>query len=38
MRPGASPLDASEAARRFHTHRASLRARRLNNRPPGRAV
>jgi len=28
-------LDASEALRRFHAHRASLRARRLNLRPPG---
>jgi len=28
-------LDTREALRRFHVWRASLRARRLNNRPPG---
>ncbi|MEM9128368.1 MAG: hypothetical protein AAGA97_01430 [Pseudomonadota bacterium] len=28
-------LDASQATRRFHAYRAGLRARRLNNRPPG---
>ncbi|SEU09377.1 hypothetical protein [Paracoccus homiensis] len=28
-------LTDHEAARRFHAHRASLRARRLNLRPPG---
>ncbi|EEE35752.1 hypothetical protein RKLH11_3353 [Rhodobacteraceae bacterium KLH11] len=33
-----SNLDAGQALRRFHAHRASLRARRLNNRPPGGLV
>lgn len=28
-------LTRTEAARRFHAHRASLRAQRLNLRPPG---
>ena len=28
-------LDAREATGRMHAHRASLRARRLNLRPPG---
>ena len=28
-------LDASQAMRRFHAYRASLRAQRLNLRPPG---
>ncbi len=28
-------LDAREGTRRYHAHRASLRARRLNLRPPG---
>ena len=31
-------LADSRAARRFHAHRQSLRARRLNLRPPGRAA
>ncbi|WP_169794887.1 hypothetical protein [Ruegeria profundi] len=30
-----SSLNASQAAQRYHSYRASLRARRLNNRPPG---
>jgi len=31
-------LTRTEGARRFHAHRASLRARRLNLRPPGAAA
>jgi hypothetical protein len=31
-------LSSSQAMRRFHSYRASLRAKRLNNRPPGVCV
>ena len=32
---GAYRLDGGQALRRFHTHRAALRAKRLNPHPPG---
>ncbi len=35
LRPWPYRLNHSQAARRFHAYRASLRARRLNLRPPG---
>jgi len=35
---GAYRLDSRQARRRYHAQRASLRAKRLNPHPPGRAV